>query len=335
MSMKINLYYGGRGLIDDPTLYVIGVMQEVLEELNVRVERYNLYEIKNTIASLPQTIKEADGLILASSVEWHGIGGYMQTFLDAIWLYGDKEKISETYMCPIVMSTAYGEKEGRIHLESAWEILGGKLCDGISGYIQDVSLLEKNDQYQYLIEKKAENLYRTINQKTCNLPSSARTVMQTFSVRPNSDLTPQETEQLSQYVSDDSYMQRSKEDIQELVNYFRERLDETDHSDDIEYIDKFRTHFHPQPGIRANYQFQIEGKKKNLCIQVDVSALHCYYGGIDGKVDVEISMTKKILEDILEGRLTFQRAFMAGNMKMRGDFKLLRVLDLVFVFMED
>ena len=28
--MKVNIYYGGRGLLDDPTLYVIDKMQEVL-----------------------------------------------------------------------------------------------------------------------------------------------------------------------------------------------------------------------------------------------------------------------------------------------------------------
>ena len=47
--MKINIYYGGRGLMDDPTLYVINKMQSVLEELHVEVERYNLYELKNTL----------------------------------------------------------------------------------------------------------------------------------------------------------------------------------------------------------------------------------------------------------------------------------------------
>ena len=92
--MKINIYYGGRGLIDDPTLYVINKMQEVLEELRVTVTRYNLYELKNTITTLPQTLKDVDGIILATTIEWHGIGGYMQQFLDACWLYGDKEKIS-------------------------------------------------------------------------------------------------------------------------------------------------------------------------------------------------------------------------------------------------
>ena len=122
--MKVNIYYGGRGLLDDPTLYVVNKMQEVLTELRVEVERYNIYEHKNSITTLPQTIKDADGIILATTVEWLGIGGYMQQFLDACWRYGDKEKIAATYMQPIVMSTTYGEREGEITLSNAWEILG-------------------------------------------------------------------------------------------------------------------------------------------------------------------------------------------------------------------
>ena len=33
VDLNINIYYGGRGIIDDPTIYVINKMQEVLEEL--------------------------------------------------------------------------------------------------------------------------------------------------------------------------------------------------------------------------------------------------------------------------------------------------------------
>lgn len=58
--MNINIYYGGRGIIDDPTIYVINKMQEVLEELRVHVERYNLYDGKTNITTLPQTLKEAE-----------------------------------------------------------------------------------------------------------------------------------------------------------------------------------------------------------------------------------------------------------------------------------
>jgi putative sterol carrier protein len=51
------------------------------------------------------------------------------------------------------------------------------------------------------------------------------------------------------------------------------------------------------------------------------------------KADVEISITEETMQDIVAGRMTFQRAFMAGNMKMKGDFKLFRTLDELFVFM--
>ena len=37
--MKVNIYYGGRGILDDPTLYVLDKMEEVLVELRVNVDR--------------------------------------------------------------------------------------------------------------------------------------------------------------------------------------------------------------------------------------------------------------------------------------------------------
>ncbi len=54
------------GLVDDPTILVINKIQEVLDELNVNVNRYNLYEMKNTITTLSQTVTEADGIILCN-----------------------------------------------------------------------------------------------------------------------------------------------------------------------------------------------------------------------------------------------------------------------------
>jgi hypothetical protein len=68
--LKINVYYGGRGVLDDPTLYVLKEIEKVLTELRVTVTHYNIYEYKNEISTLPQTIKDVDGIILATTVEW-------------------------------------------------------------------------------------------------------------------------------------------------------------------------------------------------------------------------------------------------------------------------
>ena len=80
--MRVHIYYGGRGLIEDPTIYVCDKLTSVLEELRVEVRRYNLFEEKNGISALIKTLKEADGIILAVTVEWFGMGGLMQGFLD-------------------------------------------------------------------------------------------------------------------------------------------------------------------------------------------------------------------------------------------------------------
>ena len=331
--MKINIYYGGRGLIDDPTLYVINKMEEVFKELHVTVERYQLCDLKNSITTLPQSLKDVDGIILASTVEWHGIGGYMHQFLDACWLYGNKEKISQIYMCPIVMSTTYGEREGKLDLATAWEILGGLPCSGICGYIEDISVLENDEGYNKLIETKAENMYRTINKKLPSLPASNQAVKRKVSITKNIDLTPQESEQLSYYASDDSYVQKTKEDIKELTSIFRERM-EIEEDDQTEFLRELESHFNPIPGFHGTYKIGMNGEKQALFIEVNQKDLICSFDSAE-KADVEIQMTKETMDDIIYGRMSFQRAFMSGMMKMKGEFKLLRQLDQIFVFREE
>ncbi len=329
--MNINIYYGGRGIIDDPTIYVINKMQEVLEELRVKVTRYNLFEVKNSIAALPQTLKEADGIILATTVEWYGIGGYMQQFLDACWLFGDKEKIAQIYMAPVVMSTTYGEREGKLDLATAWEILGGRPCSGLCGYIENTLALEMNEQYLHIIEKKAENIYRTINQRMASFPASNQAVKQMVAPPRTIDLTPQETEQLSQYVTDDSYVQRQKEDIQELTSLFRDKMNNEGAESEEEYLAELKKTFHTQQGMEATYLIDIEEKPSSLVVKVHDADLECFYGQEEAS-DVEMQLNRAAMEDIVNGRMTFQRAFMSGAMKLKGDFRILRLLDQIFPF---
>jgi len=140
-------------------------------------------------------------------------------------------------MCPVVMSTTYGEREGKLSLAAAWEILGGLPCSGICGYIENTVTLEMNGQYGQIIEKKAENMYRTINQKIASFPASNKVMRQKVTIPKAINLTPQETEQLSEYVSDDTFVQRQKEDIQELTSMFRDMLDNSGTDNEQEYLD--------------------------------------------------------------------------------------------------
>ena len=329
--MKISIYYGGRGLLDDPTLYVLDKMEAVLKELRVKVERYNIYEHKNEIATLPQTFKDADGIILATTVEWIGIGGYMQQFLDACWLYGDKEKISTLYMQPIVMSMTHGEREGALALTNAWEILGGLPCPSLSGYVEDLVTFQMNTEYTLIIEKHAENLYRTLSQQVKSLPSSNMAVRQNVLRTQQMNLTPQESEQLSKYVSNDSYVRQQKEDIEELASMFKDMLGKNTADEKEPFIKEFENHFIAQDDFKATYSITIEGYKNPLYISIQNASLEVRYGQRDD-VDVFAKMSSNVLQAIVDGRMTFQRAFMTGEMTTKGNFKTLRMLDQVFLF---
>lgn len=188
---KINIYYGGRGLIEDPTIYVLNKITEVLNELRVDVRRYNIFEDKNAIATLPSTLKEADGVILATTVEWFGIGGYMQQFLDMCWLYADKQELSSMYMLPVVMATTYGERDAELNLVKAWETLGGIPITGLVAYVENLEEFEQNEVYSKIIGKKVETLYRSISQKTQSLPTSNLAVKTSLLKTRTIELTPQ------------------------------------------------------------------------------------------------------------------------------------------------
>jgi putative sterol carrier protein len=330
--MKINIYYGGRGLIEDPTLYVISKITSVLEELRVQVTRYNLYEEKNAISMLPKTLKEADGIILATTVEWMGIGGLMQLFLDACWLYADKDKLSKLYMFPLAIANTYGERDAELTLIKAWEMLGGIPCSGISAYVEEHVDFETNADYAVIIEKRAEAYYRTIHQKTKMLPTSNTAIKQNVLRGSSITLTPQESEQLSVYVSDDTYVKKQKEDIEELTLLFKEMLESNkDGETGQEFLKNLKDNFHPIDDFVASYSIHLSDSKKTLVVEINNKRLKCYYGE-KPDADVIAKTTHSVMNKLVLGRVTFQGAFMSGELTAKGNFKTLRSFDQVFQF---
>lgn len=328
--MKVNIYYGGRGMVDDPTVIAVSKMITVFEELRVNVDKYNLFEMKNTITSLPQSLKDADAVILATTVEWFGIGGYLTQFLDACWLYGDKQKIADIYMFPVVTSRASGEKDAHLYLANAWERLGGKSCNGICAYVDDPLDFELNSDYMNIIEKKAEEIYRTVSQKTKLLPSSNKAIMKNI-VSDTMRLTPQENEQLSRYASDDTYVKKQKKDIEELAGMFKDMLEEEDKGGIDRYVDLLKKAFVIQQDFSATYLIEITDKRRALVVEIDNDKMDCRFGQMDN-AEVICRLDNATLEKIVSGRQTFQGAFMSGSMTAKGNFKNIRMMDQCFIF---
>lgn len=327
--MKIHVYYGGRGIVDDPTIYALDKMEGVLKELNVDITRYNLYDYKANITTLCNTLKEADAVILATTLEWYGIGGYMQQFLDVCWMYGDKETISGMYMFPLVMAKTYGEREAKNTLMTAWELLGGVPLDGLCSYVDDRLEFELNKNYTAILENAAENLYRAVSKKLVTLPTSNGVIKKNV-IKEAMSLTPKETEQLSKYVADENYVQTQKKDIEELSNIFKDMLASQDNGGDDYYTKTFEKHFNTYSG-HLTILINITNKNKSVIIDIDDDRCSTKMGTTDS-ADVSVKMQSDTFDDIVGGRKTFQRGFMSGEITYKGDLAKLRKLDTIFTF---
>jgi hypothetical protein len=256
----------------------------------------------------------------------------MQQFLDACWLYADKDKLSKLYMLPIVIANTYGERDAELTLIKAWELLGGIPCNGLSAYVEDHVEFETNTDYTGIIEKRAETYYRMIHQKTKILPTSNNAIKQNVLRGSSIVLTPQESEQLSVYVSDDAYVKKQKEDIEELTQLFKEMLDSnTDGESGQEFIKNLKDNFHPLDDFVATYSIHLSDVKKTLIVEINNKRLKCYYGE---KPDAEViaKTTHTVMNKLVLGRITFQGAFMSGELTAKGNFKTLRTFDQVFQF---
>ena len=328
--MNVNIYYGGRGLVDDPTIFVNNTIETVLGELNVNVTRYNLYDMKNTITTLSQTVTEADGVIMATTVEWLGMGGYMQTLLDSCWLYADKSKVQDIYMFPVVMSKTYGEKQVALTLSDSWELIGGKKGDSLTSYVDDMTDFEFNKEYKDIIERYAEYVYRTISKKMNSLPSSSQ-VMKKFVMKDVVNFTPQESEQLSKYASDDTFVKTQKKDIESLASIYKELLTDQENGGDDYYINVFTDNYNENSSYNGTYMLIISDKDKSIIIDVENGRLSVKFGE-NTSADVIGKLSKATFDQIVEGRVTFHRAFMTGAMTAKGNFRTLKQLDDMFSF---
>ena len=327
--MRVNIYYGGRGLIDDPSLYVLGIIEKVLDELHVKVERYNLYEDKSNISVLPKTLKGADGVILAVSVEWLGIGWLMQQFLDACWLYGDKDLLSKMQMMSVVISSTYGERQAQTVLVHSWEMLGGIPDMGICAYVDNHLEFETDKIYNQMIEKRTEEFYRGITRNAKAFPSSCQKVKKNVLRSRSISLTPQESEQLSAYAANDTYVKKQKEDIEELASLFKGMLNEN--SSNEKFVEALQQHFYTPNEVDAVFQVEFVDIDKSMVMEIHNNKFQCYYGT---KADADVTMKTKeaVFKKIVGGSQTFQNAFMSGDINAQGKFQALRNLDSAFRF---
>ena len=81
-----------------------------------------------------------------------------------------------------------------------------------------------------------------------------------------------------------------------------------------------------------NLHVSIEGKEKPLYVAVQGESIICHYG--EDEYDVYMRLSYSVMNDIVAGRESFNRAFTTGDMTAKGAMRLLQGLDKIFPFMD-
>jgi len=234
-------------------------------------------------------------------------------------------------MMPVVIASTYGERDVECTLIKAWELLGGIPIEGLRAYVEDHTSFETDAQIKRRIEKLTENYYRSISHRMTGLPNSSNEVRKKVLKSKTLRLTPQESEQLSEYVSNDQYVKKQKEDIEELSLMFKGMLGEAP-GEEAGYIERFKSayigHYAKE---NVSYQLSLNDVSKTIQIVVRDGSLAVSYDAV-GKADVYININSTVLDNIISGNRSFQEAFMAGELSAKGNFNILRMLDTFFKF---
>lgn len=345
---KIIIVYGGNGFANDPTLVAVDRISKVLTELNTQIIRLDLYKDEYNIQDFFDELKYANSVVIATTVEWLGIGGRLQLFLDKCWHYGNQSFFDNVYLFGIVISRQGYERDTYNYLIKSWELLGGQEGSSICANIENSVELETNSALLNTIDKKAEEFYRITHQNRGALPTSIRKNKVLIEVpcgetEPIEKHSPMKDVDQEENINDNpdnnvtlianynEYIEKQQKDIEDISNIFKQKLSVKSSEGIKTEPELFKLKFKgtTEP-IHYKIQWNIEDKRsKNLVLEIGENKINTYFGNMND-YDIVLYSDYEILQKVVDGNISIQRAFMTGAIKAKGDFTTLYKLDAMF-----
>ncbi|MBC7958683.1 MAG: SCP2 sterol-binding domain-containing protein, partial [Vallitaleaceae bacterium] len=341
-KLKTILIYGGDGYADDPTLVALDRIGNVLAELNTRIIRFDLYKEDYNLQDFLTHLSDAQAVVIATTVEWFGIGGHLQLFLDKCWKYGNRKHFDNTFLFGVVISKQGYERDTYNHLIKSWELLGGVEGTSLCTCIKKSIDLETNQTLLAAIDKKTEEFYRIAHQNRTVMPSSIRENKVLVEV-PTQKTEHWEHEVFSHKAGEenpetfipnyDAYIEKQQKDISDISNIFKQKLTHTiAHKAKTEPQIFNECFVGSNDPIQCKIQWNITDKRsKNFVMEIKTKKINTSFGNVDDHTII-LNLEEVILQKIIEGKMTIQRAFMTGEIKSKGDFTVLYKLDALFKF---
>lgn len=317
---------------------VVGHIQKVLVELDVEVEAFDLLQLpyfegraEKHMEQLVDKLKLCKGVVICSQVHMGSMHGATQTFFDhmSIW----HQNLDAKPLFVTTYSSWTGEVKSANEILGKWELLGGidggKIC--LNPQI-NFPVIEGS------LERSIESFYRMIKQERVPLISNERRLfLEHFGVQP--ELVPVQHIDLS----------TEEQNIRELTAILKGQMNKNEDEAFVHYQNSIYQKPSGDSGRVAkrllglpHYFIAKHDKALDFSIQFTITDTgeegiltikngDCEY--IEGKgkdATLEIVATDRILGSILTGEMTYQKAFMLGRIKVKGNFIYLSKIDQVF-----
>lgn len=338
-----------------------------VEEINLHSLGIDYYDgiMSQTVDKIFNSIKSSNGVIFASSAQRFSVCGIMQTFIEHFdsSVYGN---ILENKECFIVTSSNDGSEGFALDYLSRFISFSGGIDVAKMPVGQKYLAAINSDSIKEMIEKYAEDYYRMLRQNrkffTMNLVNTAGDFKAVSSPKPQLN----NEEQILKKINLDEFNERQEQDIDEITKlitsqYNNDLNEETEpavewnkqsvisnlYKENSKVIKdnvvphiktcKQRTqslyhYFQPQlaKGLTAVIQIYVTGGEV-FEGYLTIKDSECeYYDGVYAEPDVTIFADKDIWLSILNNKYTTQKAFMIGQIKVKGNFVLLSKFDQLF-----
>lgn len=199
--------------------------------------------------------------------------------------------------------------------------------------------------------KKTENLYNIEETKQPKQPSEIKRAdfekiskaymnnSNTFSKRDEEEAIDEISKALGSKRTDQSIYEKSPifmEEKKESNPVFPHNIEETifpNKKASIRQRTQGLVHYYQKylaDGLEAVYQFNIDGQDGFLGHIIINNGECVYIDGEHSSPDVTITCNCQVWSKVINGQVTSQRAFMTGQIKVRGNFVLLSKFDIIF-----
>lgn len=311
--------------------------------------------------SIFQLLRDANGFIFICSASYFGPCALMQAFLEYFHHRDYADILRDKFSMIILCSDSGNEGEALDKMEKTIHYLGGYTSPGVPFTLEHTKNIEENPETREVLERHIEDFYRNLRSgRKFLIPSdhkkSVMAQISSLNLSKSTTASPDKRQVSIQGLDEkvQDLKPEQEQDINEITQFFAEKYKTKPEPPSKNSLfqpfvqveepvaPKQKTCKQKTQNLPHYFQPQL-ASDLSLILQINVSGEEqfegfltikneeCFYtDGITEYPDITVLVDSNVWLDILNSKFTAQKAFMVGQLKVRGNFVFLTRFEQVF-----